>query len=493
MAAVDNEVEAAPAHNEDAERIVLGALMLNAGLVAEVRAVLTAADFYNPHHGAIYSSIIANAATDSPTDPVAMAATLRKTGDLHRIHGGADYLHTLIRSVPVVVSAPWYAGLVAEAAFARRAEVAAIRVQHAARTGSRESIAAAYDKLQQDMATSASGGADAWRSRLTNGATFIYDVPDKVPAVWGEGDDVLWAAGEALMICGPQGVGKTTLAGQIIAARLGLLPEVLGWPVVPGARRVLYLAMDRPQQAARALQRLMHPDWRNTLRDRLHVWQGPPPEDLAASPSTLVEMCRAADADTVIVDSLKDAAVGLSKDEGGAGYNRARQLAIGAGVEVLELHHQRKATSDGGKPNTLADVYGSTWLPSGAGSVLLLWGQAGDPMVDLYHLKQPRADVGPLTVVHDHAAGTSRIDRGDLTQDLLYLTPRQPHGMTPKLAARAMFQSDSPDRNMIEKARYRLERYVKDGLMVRREGTRGGVDGGTETAYFLVERREDDQ
>ncbi len=61
-----------------------------------------------------------------------------------------------------------------------------------------------------------------------------------------------WVEGEALLIVGPSGVGKTTLTGQLVRARMGLGDGlVLGMPVSPG-RRVLYLAMDRPAQIARA-------------------------------------------------------------------------------------------------------------------------------------------------------------------------------------------------------------------------------------------------
>jgi hypothetical protein len=82
---------------------------------------------------------------------------------------------------------------------------------------------------------------------------------------------------------------------------------------------------------------------RTQLHEHRTVWQGPPPGDLAKYPSLLLELCKQACADAVIVDSLKDAAVGLSADEVGAGYNRARQNACAAGVQVLELHHLRKA------------------------------------------------------------------------------------------------------------------------------------------------------
>jgi hypothetical protein len=102
---------------------------------------------------------------------------------------------------------------------------------------------------------------------------------------------------------------------------------------------------------------------RAQLHEHLTVWQGPPPGDLAKYPSLLLELCKQACADAVIVDSLKDAAVGLSADEVGAGYNRARQNACAAGVQVLELHHLRKAlTRIEAEHPTTDGVYGSTWI-----------------------------------------------------------------------------------------------------------------------------------
>ncbi len=471
---------------EQVEQVVLGALMVSHGAIDDVLPVLQSADFSKAAHGAIFSAIAANAAINEPTDPLAIAITLDKIGDLQRI-GGVTYLHTCQASVPNVASATWYARQVKERAFARRTEEGAARLAVAAKTGDRATIARAYEEMQQQLAATPDEGGAGWKSQLTTGASFIFDTPDKVPVVWGDGDDVLWASGEAIMICGPQGVGKTTLAGQLVMARLGLIPEVLGWPVVPSSRRVLYLAMDRPQQAARSLLRVVRPEWRRVLEDRLVVWQGPPPADFAANPSLLVEMCRAADADTVIVDSIKDAAVGLSKDDVGAGYNRARQLAIRSGVQVLELHHQRKSGGEQGKkPNSLSDVYGSTWIPSGAGSVLILWGEAGDPVVDLLHVKQARNDVGPLSIVHDHVAGRSEIDRGDISKDVVFMASRAPMGLTPQQAAKQLY--GKTERNDVERARRKLENHVKRGDLVSVDGEPGEGGGRPQKLYFPARR-----
>ena len=212
---------------------------------------------------------------------------------------------------------------------------------------------------------------------------------------------------------------------------LGVLPEVLGFPVRAARKRVLYLAMDRPRQAARNLARIFRGASRELLAERLVVWEGPPPADFAQDPDAMYAMCQLHDADVVFVDSLKDAAMGLSSEEGGGGYNRARQRCIQNGIDVVELHHQRKTGENGGKPKTISDVYGSTCITSCAGSVIVLFGDPGDPMVEFIHLKQPVNVVGPFNVIHDQQTGISRIHRDD-TKDVLTVarrcssTPRRP-------------------------------------------------------------------
>lgn len=317
------------------------------------------------------------------------------------------------------------------------------------------------------------------RARV-DGATFILDTPAEVVPVWGRGEEVLWAEGEPLLINGPTGVGKTTIAQQLVLARLGMRGEVLGFPVAVDGRPVLYIAADRPSQAARSMARMVTEADRPDLARGLVVWKGPLPHDVVKKPELLAVLAASMGAGTVVVDSLKDVAFKLTEDEGGSGVNRALQALVAEGVEVAALHHQRKAQAGGGKPKALADVYGSTWITAGCGSVVVLWGEAGDAIVELSHLKQPVDTVGPLKLVHDHHRGhTTVVDRVDLAT----VVDTARNGITALEVAKALFNTTSPEANEVQRARRKLDALVRAGLARRTESEKGG-SGGSKPALY---------
>jgi KaiC/GvpD/RAD55 family RecA-like ATPase len=352
---------------------------------------------------------------------------------------------------------------------------------------------AALDPLAQPAPDDVQVTESEPKLRFKDGASFILDAPEGLPNIWGEGDESLWARGEALMICGPPGVGKTTLTGQLVRGLLGLQDEVLGLPVEPTAAKVLYLAMDRPAQIARGLRRAFKESERAVLAESLLFWEGPPPGDVAKHPSVLLSLAQLAEADIVVIDSVKDAAVGLTEDEVAAGYNRARQNCLAHGVEVLELHHMVKRGAGGNKPTELADVYGSAWLTAGAGSVVLLWGAAGDPVVSMTHLKQPAGEVGPWQLEHDHSRGTTSIFHG---ADILTLASSYgDEGISPTAAAVAMFDAEKPTEAQKKKAARKLQRLVDQGHLERYEKARDVWGGGKPQTFYRVpgiQRRSND-
>lgn len=469
-----------PPHDPAAEQATIGGMLLAKSAITDVICVIVdGADFYLPKHEQIFNAILTLHGNGRPADAVTVAAELRRIGELNKV-GGPGYLHTCMEAAPAASNAGYYAQIVRGDAKRRRVYQLAAQMAQATRPDitQDEDLKEVYEKLLAEVADhDRPGMSERWS--FATGAEFVLDVPEVPPAVWGNGSDVLWAEGEALMIAAPQGVGKTTLAFQVVRARLELQPDVLGYKVAPTQSRVLYLAMDRPAQAQRAAARLFTRQDQTLLTRRLVVWKGPPPADMAADPTILAEMCRQADADTVVIDSLKDAAVGLSDDTVGAAYNRARQLVLTAGVQVLELHHTRKAGANGGEPNTISDVYGSTWLTSGAGSVISLYGSPGDPIVSFRHLKQPMNEVGPFKVMHDHHAGTTSVHYDIDVMELARIAG--PEGLLASNVAAVLYDTNKPKDADVEKVRRMLRKKVDAGLLVLRHGSNPRAP----QAYFL--------
>ena len=297
-------------------------------------------------------------------------------------------------------------------------------------------------------------------SGFISGAAFTLDAPATIEAVWGKDSDVLWPEGEPALLYAPDGVGKTTVAQQLVCRMIGIgPPELFGFPVKP-ADKVLYLALDRPRQAARSMRRMVSEQHCQKLEERLTVWQGSPPIDVVANPGSLAALAQECGAQRIVTDSLKDLAPKLSDEDTGAAMHRAWQQCVEQGIDVLTLHHPRKAQGDNKRPKTLADVYGSRWFTASCGSVILLWGEAGDPVVQLEHLKQPGDIVGPLTLLHDNHAGTTIVIDG---VDVVERVRAAGGDTTPREFASSLFRTADPDRNAIEKARRKLDAAVRDG------------------------------
>lgn len=435
-------------HNLDAERIVLASMVLANTVTEDVIELVDDGDFYGPRHGDYFAAIVKAWAGGESVDPVSLSASV----------DGLD-ASTVIEwegMVTNTANVTTHARIVAKDAQKRRLMGLARDLDEAAReeTEPADIIADAARRLDE-MKVKVTGVRER-RAQLHDG-TVLLDTGDRAAAIWGNGTEVMAPAGESLIIAAPQGLGKTTTCQQFILRRCGVRTDpLLGMPVVPGERRSLVLALDRPSQAIRSMARMVTDDDRPMLEDRLRVWKGPLPQTVDKDPTILAQLAADADADTIMVDSIKDLTPGCASDEMGATINRALQFCLAEGVEVIAAHHQRKAQQGGGKPKSLDDVYGSTFITAGAGSVVLLWGTPGDSLIDLIHLKQPQDPVGPLRLALDFDTGT--VDLAD-SVDLLDLARRSATGLTAEGAARALYGTDSPDRNDVERARRKLRNH----------------------------------
>jgi replicative DNA helicase len=105
--------ERVPPHSEDAERGVLGALLLDADTVMDlcVERQLTPASFYDPAHRTIFEAMLAMSRDGRPIDLLTVSERLRGTGVLDRL-GGAAALNRIVDATPTSAHAEYYIDIV---------------------------------------------------------------------------------------------------------------------------------------------------------------------------------------------------------------------------------------------------------------------------------------------------------------------------------------------------------------------------------------------
>ena len=127
------ELEALPAQ-PDAERSLLGALLIDGGLLSRVMEFLVPDDFATEPHRLVYEAFLTLADRNEARDLITVQSELEKRGKLERA-GGASYLAGLVDRVPDVENVEAYARLIRESSL-RRAVI------HQSRQAIREAIEA---------------------------------------------------------------------------------------------------------------------------------------------------------------------------------------------------------------------------------------------------------------------------------------------------------------------------------------------------------------
>lgn len=105
-----NEVKVPP-HSKDAERSVLGALLLSRDAMLEVADLLQEQMFYEGNHQSIYEAIKELYEDREPIDVVTVSERLRKKKNLKKC-GGVTYLAELVSSVPTAAHIGGYARII---------------------------------------------------------------------------------------------------------------------------------------------------------------------------------------------------------------------------------------------------------------------------------------------------------------------------------------------------------------------------------------------
>jgi replicative DNA helicase len=109
-----SQLEKVPPQSLEAERAVLGAMLLEKETIPRVLQIITnSKSFYSEAHALIYAGIVSLFSENKPVDILALKEDFRKKGKLKEV-GGASYLADLVNSVPTTVNVPYYAQIVKE-------------------------------------------------------------------------------------------------------------------------------------------------------------------------------------------------------------------------------------------------------------------------------------------------------------------------------------------------------------------------------------------
>ena len=122
-----------PPQDVNAEKSLLGAILLSDTAFPDILERVSYKDFYEEAHSKIYAAMTALYNTHRPIDLITLTSELRKNKDLKTI-GGAKYLTELTNFVPTAAHAIAYADTVSECATRRRLIDAATKIVEQAYT-----------------------------------------------------------------------------------------------------------------------------------------------------------------------------------------------------------------------------------------------------------------------------------------------------------------------------------------------------------------------
>ncbi len=103
----------------DAERAVLGGIMLEPEAATKAIEIVSFNDFYSPAHGQIFKAMVGLFMRREPIDVITLGKELSRTDDLENI-GGAPTLADLVDSVPTAANIEHYANIVLEKSILRK-------------------------------------------------------------------------------------------------------------------------------------------------------------------------------------------------------------------------------------------------------------------------------------------------------------------------------------------------------------------------------------
>jgi replicative DNA helicase len=141
------EAARVPPHDLEAEKAVIGAMLVSEMAVAAVAERLTSEDFYSEVHRIIYGALTRLYSRGDPIDQLTLTNELRTVGEFEKV-GGRAYVFQIVESVPTAANAGRYADIVRGKALLREIIDVGSRITEDA-FGEPEDVSKALDGAEQ--------------------------------------------------------------------------------------------------------------------------------------------------------------------------------------------------------------------------------------------------------------------------------------------------------------------------------------------------------
>jgi len=198
-----------------------------------------------------------------------------------------------------------------------------------------------------------------------------------------------------VMLAGPPGVGKSTLALRIMQ-RMATGENFLRWKVEQ-PRKIIFFSMEMPREELGSFLQTMKMEDNDLMRENFLIIPIGMPLKLSniKVKEAILKKMEEHEPDGVIFDSFGTAmSDDMTSDKNVLElFSFIRTYINGQyGAFAWFIHHPRKAQVGNKKPNTLDDLYGNQYIGAQITSGLLLWKGAGQNVLEVSCLKMRMAE-----------------------------------------------------------------------------------------------------
>ncbi|MGB0965118.1 MAG: replicative DNA helicase [Litorivicinus sp.] len=350
MADFDQQIDSikTPPHSLEAERAVLGGLLLEPGVWEDVSTAVVANDFYTQAHTLIFEAIADLDRHDQPLDAVTLIETLKRHEHLDAV-GGVEYIMELVEETPGASNVKAYAAIVQERALLRSMIATARHIADSAYKPAGRQAAQLLEEAEQEIlriAEARPGAGEAVQidgvlkgalakieelfktdGKITGISTGFKDLDDKTAGL---------QKSDLVIVAGRPSMGKTTFAMNLVeSAFMNEEPAIVFSMEMPSEAIVMRLlaSLGRIDSGRMRTGDLEPQDW-DRLSTAVRLMQGKPlyiddtpaltPTDMRARARRVDRQCRqkyGKGVSLVMVDYLQ-----LMRVAGG-GENRTNEIS----------------------------------------------------------------------------------------------------------------------------------------------------------------------